>query len=113
MNVAETLRPILQHEAEQIVLAARENLLHSEGGDDRFPWLQRRAIAKNVVASVSDMGIGVSASGANAQVMELGGVDRPPSPFLRPALAARLGPFTQSLGAAISQAIADRLARRR
>jgi len=113
MNLADTLRPVLQREAEQIVLVARQTLLHSAGGEGRFNWLQRRAIAKSLVGTVSDTGAVVSVSGVDAQAEEYGGVDRAPSPFLRPALTTRMGPLAQTIGEAVSQAVADSLARRR
>lgn len=113
MDLAEIVRPVLQQEAEQLVLAVRENLLHVNGDEDRFRWLQRRAISETVGAVVSDAGINVTASGPNVHTEEHGGPWQAPAPFLRPALAARIEPLRQALGAAISQAIADTLARRR
>lgn len=113
MNVAEIVRPVLQHEADQLVLATRENLLHVTGDEDRFRWLQRSAIAETVGAVVSDVGIRITASGPNVQVEEHGDLHQTPAPFLRPALATRVEPLRQALVGALSQAIADTLARRR
>ena len=112
MDFTEIVRPVLQHEAEQLVLAAQENLLHEIGDEDRFRWLQRSVTAETVGAVVSDVGIGVTASGHNARKEEHGDLHQAPAPFLRPALASRAAPLIQALGAAISQAVSDTLARR-
>ncbi len=113
MDIAEILRPVLQSEAEQLVLAAKEHLLHATGDESRFRWLRKSAIAETIGAVVSDAGISVSAAGANARTAEHGDLHQAPAPFMRPALAARAAPFKQALGAAISQAVADAMARRR
>ena len=112
MDLAETLRPVLQLQAEQLVLAARGSLLHSEGDANRFTWLQRRAIADTLGATVSETTIALSASGASAHAAEHGSTDGPPAPFLRPTLATRIGPLAQAIGAAVSQSVADTLSRR-
>jgi hypothetical protein len=113
MDLTEIMQPVLQHEAEQLVLAVRENLLHVTGDEDRFRWLQRIAASETVGAIVSNSGISVTASGSNVRAEERGDLHQAPAPFLRPALASRAEPFRQALGAAMSQAVADTLARRR
>ena len=113
MDLAELMQPVLQHEAEQLAQIARENIFHSAGDSDRFAWLRRHGVADTIVASASGTSAVVRAFGKSAVTQELGAPGQPPAPFLRPALEARRGLFTQAASGAISQIIADQLARKR
>ena len=113
MDLAELMQPVLQHEAEQLAQTARENLLHSAGASDRFAWLRRRGIVDTIVPSASGTSAVVRAFGKSAFAEELGAPGQPPAPFLRPALEARRGLFTRAARGAISQIVADQLARKR
>lgn len=113
MELAEIMQPVLQYEAEQLAQTARGNLFHSAEDSDRFAWLRRRGAADTIVASASGTSTVVRGCGKSAYSEELGASRQPPAPLLRPALEARPELFTQAARGAISQIVADQLARKR
>lgn len=113
MDLAELIQPARQHEAEQLAQTAKENLLRWAGNSDRFAWLRRHAVVERIVPSASGTSAGVRAFGKSAFAEELGAPGQPPAPILRPAFEARRGLFTQATRGAISQIVADQLARKR
>ncbi len=113
MDLAELMQPVLQHKAEQLAQTARENLFHSAGDSDRFTWLRRHGFVDTIAPSASGTSADICAFGKSVFAEELGAPGQPPAPFLRPALQARRGPFTQAARGAISQIVAYQLARKR
>lgn len=113
MVLAELIQPVLQYEAEQLAQTARGNLSHSAGDSDRFAWLRRHGFVNTTAPSTSSTSAEIRVFRKSLFAEEFGAPGQPLAPFLRSALQARRGPFTQPTRGAISQIVAYQLARKR